>query len=116
MLFQAVANLLDNAMLASDARSTVSLVVGADAGWLQITVMDRGRGMSDQELARAFELGFTTRGGCGGSGVGLAMCRETVEGLGGTIALERVVGGGIRARVTLPMVGGVGGPSPEGRD
>ena len=39
----------------------------------------------------------------GGSGLGLAIVRELVDGLGGTIKLERSRSGGLCARVCLPL-------------
>jgi signal transduction histidine kinase len=58
--------------------------------------------MDDGTAARAFELFFTTRGGQGGSGVGLALCREIVENLGGRIELRSRPGKGTRVSVYLP--------------
>ncbi len=97
-------NLLDNALIASDSESPVHVFATWDDGWLRIDVADRGRGMSCEERRGAFELGFTTRRDGGGHGVGLAVSREIVLALGGSIELLSNPGGGTLARVRVRPV------------
>jgi signal transduction histidine kinase len=102
-LVRILANLVDNALRASAPEDVVSVIGISESERLCIEVSDRGCGMDAAVAARAFEPFFTTRGGSGGNGLGLAVCRDLVGGLGGSIDLESAPGAGTRARVTLPL-------------
>jgi signal transduction histidine kinase len=67
---------------------------------VEISVADRGVGMSDVEVARMFEPFFTTKRR--GSGIGLAIAKNIVDGLGGRIDVESQPGAGTTIRLTLP--------------
>jgi signal transduction histidine kinase len=66
-----------------------------------IEVTDRGPGIAPEHLPRIFEPFFTTRRT--GSGIGLAIARNVVEGLGGRITVTSTVGEGTRFTVVLPV-------------
>jgi signal transduction histidine kinase len=72
----------------------------ADDDHVEIAVADRGVGMSDVEVARMFEPFFTTKRR--GSGIGLAVSKNIVDGLGGRIDVESASGVGTTIRLTLP--------------
>jgi signal transduction histidine kinase len=120
-LRQVVINLVTNARDAVLARrpDTVAGATADDAGALltvpppvhvrarlldddhvEIAVADRGVGMSDVEVARMFEPFFTTKRR--GSGIGLAVSKNIVDGLGGRIDVESQPGAGTTIRLTLP--------------
>jgi signal transduction histidine kinase len=71
-----------------------------DGHALEIVVADRGIGMSDAEASRIFEPFFTTKRS--GSGIGLAISKNVVDGLGGRIDVESTPGVGTTMRITLP--------------
>jgi signal transduction histidine kinase len=71
-----------------------------DDAHVEIAVADRGVGMSDVEVARMFEPFFTTKRR--GSGIGLAISRNIVDGLGGRIDVDSQPGAGTTIRLTLP--------------
>ncbi|MBI3792816.1 MAG: ATP-binding protein [Gemmatimonadetes bacterium] len=96
-------NLLENARLAG-ARQ-VRVAARADGERAVVTVTDDGEGIPADALPRVFEPHFSTR--TSGSGLGLAICKRLVEGWGGAIALESVVGKG--TTVTLTLAGAVRG-------
>jgi signal transduction histidine kinase len=77
----------------------VQIAKVSPSGWM-IAVSDRGRGISAEDLPRVFEPFFTTRRA--GSGLGLALARTVIEGLGGTIAIESQVNAGTTVRISLP--------------
>jgi signal transduction histidine kinase len=95
-------SLLDNALHASPTDTPVRLSASLKQAWIEIVVADQGCGMTTDELGNAFELGFTTRPDRG-SGVGLALSKETIESLSGTIHLDSHPGGGTRASVRVPL-------------
>ncbi len=90
-LFAAVANILRNAIEAAPRGGRISLRAevragGAPRAEVLIRVIDDGPGMTARVQERAFEPGFSSKGT--GRGLGLAVARDLVEGLGGTIRLE----------------------------
>ncbi len=69
---------------------------------VEISVRDRGAGMDASTLARAFDPYFTTKST--GTGIGLAIARNIVEGLGGTIRVDSEAGRGTEVTMSLPRV------------
>lgn len=67
---------------------------------IRICVADTGRGMSREELDRAFDDFFTTKDG--GTGLGLSVVRRLISDLGGTLRVETAPGQGSRFIVELP--------------
>jgi signal transduction histidine kinase len=68
---------------------------------LHISVRDRGVGIAPEDLAHIFDPYFTTRRA--GTGLGLPIARNIVEGLGGTIGISSRVGEGTDIRIDLPV-------------
>ena len=77
---------------------------GQRTGYVQLTVLDDGKGMSSEVAERVFEPFFTTRRGRGGTGLGLAMVRDIVTRRGGRIELATEPGKGTRFDLLLPEV------------
>lgn len=83
-LVDALENLVLNAVRASGPGSLVTLgATGAGDGRARLTVRDRGRGMTPDELARYGEPFVSTF--AGGSGIGVVTARHVVERHDGTI-------------------------------
>lgn len=109
---QIVLNLLSNALAASAEGGVVSLSLreatmdheGVAVPALRITVEDSGCGIAAEDLPRLFEPFFTTRGGQGGTGLGLAVVKSIATEHGGTVAAESGSGGS-RFTVHLPLEG-----------
>jgi signal transduction histidine kinase len=102
-LVRVIANLLDNAFLSCSIEEVVEVAARGTVKALEIEVIDRGSGMSQKVLERAFEPFFTTRRATGGSGLGLTICRDLLGSVGGTLTLSSIPGRGTRARVKLPI-------------
>ena len=105
-----VENLVTNAIEAARDVAGRVTVVGESARrdgetWVRLTVVDTGRGMSQEELNEAFDDFFTTKSG--GTGLGLTVVRRLVTDLGGVLRVETAPGQGSRFIVELPA----GGPS-----
>jgi two-component system sensor histidine kinase HydH len=67
---------------------------------VRITVSDTGRGMSKEELERAFDDFYTTK--TGGTGLGLTVVRRLVGDLGGALRVHTEPGAGTRFEIDLP--------------
>ncbi|MDZ4093257.1 MAG: sensor histidine kinase [Arthrobacter sp.] len=97
-------NLLDNAIDAAaeaPAPRLVELTVEASAGALEITVEDSGPGIDPEAVEDIFRHGFSTKTpGPFGRGLGLALVRQAVQRLGGTMTITSPAGA--LFRVTLP--------------
>ena len=98
-------NVLANAQQAIGARKPrapgrIVLSVSFSPGWRRIAISDNGCGIAAADLPRLFELFFTTRPT--GSGLGLPIARNIVEGLGGTIAIDSRPDTGTRVSMNLP--------------
>ena len=100
----AFANVLKNAMQASDEQAPIRVGVEKDGEWVLITIADAGCGMSPEVRARAFDPFFTTRGVGGGLGLGLTAAYGIVTRHGGSIAIDSEPGGGTEVKIRLPAV------------
>ena len=69
-------------------------------GRVTISVRDRGPGIEADRLSRIFDPYFTTKRT--GTGIGLAITRNIVEGLGGVIHVRSRVGEGTEVTIELP--------------
>jgi len=101
-------NLLRNAVDAVEGAGRVRVTSRAEGGRSVVEVSDTGRGMGEEVLAKLFSPLFTTKG-AGGTGMGLATCREIVRRCGGDIAVESRPGRGATFSVTLPAIAARGG-------
>lgn len=99
-LERAVANVLKNAREAGSPDDDIELRVTEEAEHFRVDVLDRGSGMAEPVLGQAMLPFFSTKEG--GTGVGLALCREVVEGHGGDLVLANREGGGLIVSLTLP--------------
>ena len=106
-LFQAVVNLLDNALRHTPAGGRVTLSVGARGGAVEIAVADTGGGIPSTALPHIFERFYVVdparaRSGSG-TGLGLAIVKHIIEAHGGTISAESELGVGTSFTARLQM-------------
>jgi nitrogen fixation/metabolism regulation signal transduction histidine kinase len=98
---QALINLLKNAQESGSPAEEIRLGVEETAeGGVRLRVLDRGSGMSEEELKKALLPFYTSK--ATGSGLGLPLCREIVEAHGGHLRIERRDGGGTAVVCWLP--------------
>jgi len=105
-LVQVLLNLIRNAVTYTPQGGIVSITVErADADYLALVVADTGIGIPNDDLERVFERFYrsdTSRARTsGGFGLGLAIVRDLVNGMGGSITVESKVGEGSCFRVLL---------------
>lgn len=104
-LVQVFINLISNARKYCDADpALLRVLVRLKAGRVTIDFIDNGRGIPKEKQALIFEkfARLTDQSRAGGAGLGLAICREIMANLGGTVAYvpgQR----GAAFRVTLPL-------------
>jgi signal transduction histidine kinase len=105
-LIQVVVNLVDNAVkFAADGERRLTFTLRAEAGRVALAVRDRGPGVPDAHLAQVFEpfwrgereLVRRTKG----TGIGLALVRGLVAGMGGAVEARNAPGGGLEVVVRL---------------
>jgi PAS domain S-box-containing protein len=113
-LVQVVLNLLVNAWQAlpvpDPARHRITLRTRAEDGHAVIEVADTGPGVPPEHRERVFDPFFTTKEVGAGTGLGLFVCRNIVQGFGGQIEVTERPGGGALFRVRLPVMA-AGGPA-----
>ena len=107
----ALVNLIVNARHAAEAHTPAPDAVGYDAAVVvstcatddrvAIVVADRGAGITPADLPRVFDPYFTTKRG--GTGLGLPIARNIVEGLGGVLSITSQPGRGTEIRIELPV-------------
>jgi len=98
-LRRAFSNLLRNAAEAMDGHGTIEIAVSRDGPGILVTIADHGRGISDELRHRVFEPYFTTKQD--GTGLGLALVRQTVEAHNGSITVADTPGGGATFSIVL---------------
>jgi signal transduction histidine kinase len=105
-LRQVLYNLVSNG-LKFTAEGGVTLHAGGGSAGLVISVADSGIGIASDLLPRLFEKFQQGEGGStrryGGAGLGLAICRQLVELMGGTLAVESDPGRGSVFTILLPL-------------
>jgi signal transduction histidine kinase len=102
-LRQALVNILGNAVQAVAGRQAeIRLRTRRiDGRHLSVLVTDNGNGIAPEDLPRLFDPYFTTRRT--GTGIGLAISRNIIEGLGGRITVASEPNRGTEVRIELPV-------------
>ncbi|MFT5482175.1 MAG: two-component system nitrogen regulation sensor histidine kinase NtrY [Halieaceae bacterium] len=100
-LEQVLINLLKNARDASGPDGKISLAVEQRSDWLLLIVADDGPGMSDQVMQQALLPFYSTKQE--GTGLGLPLCREIVEGHGGQLSIRNGATPGLEVIIRLPQ-------------
>lgn len=105
LLSQVLRNLTSNAARAARSLSSPRVRLHAYTSGEQAvaSVRDNGPGIPADLHEKIFEPFFTTRRSEGGTGLGLAMCREYTMQMGAELSLWSVPGRGSCFRVLLPL-------------
>jgi nitrogen fixation/metabolism regulation signal transduction histidine kinase len=98
---QVLLNLLKNAYEAGSPADAVAVSVRRTLdGTFVVRVLDRGRGMDEEVMKRALLPFYSSKPA--GTGLGLPLCQEIVEGHGGRLRVQARPGGGLIVTCTLP--------------
>lgn len=104
---QVIRNLVGNAAKYSAAPTPIEIEVEAEDGTVAVRILDRGIGIDEGTAAGAFDLFYRAREAtrfAAGAGIGLFVCRQLVEAMGGKAWLRPRDGGGTEAGFRLPVV------------
>ncbi len=108
MLDTIIRNLVSNSVKYSKADGIVSITAVQNEKYAVISIIDNGVGISDEDKMKLFnsDLFHSTYGTNEekGSGLGLKICKEFVEKLGGEITFESQQGVGSEFTFTVPLV------------
>jgi signal transduction histidine kinase len=102
-LYQAVLNLILNAAEALEevGGGDINLTTRTESpDIVALEVRDTADGIASEVLQQVFEPFFTTK--TSGSGLGLAVVKQTIEAMGGTVNIESTLGKGTTVRLRLP--------------
>ncbi|WP_260921505.1 ATP-binding protein [Novosphingobium sp. 9] len=106
-LQRCVDNLVENAVKYGGGAQVECAIEGRD---VVIRVLDRGPGLPEEELARAFDpfwrLGGASSLNTNGTGIGLTIAQAQAGTFGAIVTLENRTGGGMAATVRLPAARG----------
>lgn len=107
---QVFLNLLTNARQAMPRGGQITVRIAPDhaANTVDLSVRDTGTGIPPETLPRIFDRYYSTKQGPdatgkGGTGVGLATCREIIEAHQGKIRVETAAGVGTAFTLKLPI-------------
>lgn len=104
-LEQAISNVLANAIRFTESGGRVTLAAKPFGDGVEIAVSDTGRGIKTADLERLFQpfqQVHGAKGGGGGTGLGLFIVKQSIEGMGGRVVLESQWGRGTVVRLRLP--------------
>ncbi len=101
---QVLVNLVNNAadaMRDQPGPRRISMEITEEEAAVRIRVSDSGPGIPDEHLPRLFDPFFTTK--ATGIGMGLNICRTTVEAMGGQLTVRNMPSGGASFAFDLPV-------------
>lgn len=96
-----VLNLARNGIEAMAPKGILSICTRNVTGGVQLEVSDTGSGIPAERLADVFRPFYTSK--INGTGLGLAVTKNIIEGHGGTIAVRSKVGEGTVFTIFLPV-------------
>ncbi|MDD3430123.1 MAG: HAMP domain-containing sensor histidine kinase, partial [Oscillospiraceae bacterium] len=108
ILATAILNVLQNAYIYTRDGNEIVLRLSATGGRAVLTVTDKGAGIKPENLLHIFDLYFSVLpydDDCDrpGLGVGLALTKETICRMGGTVAVESRFGYGTSLTLAIPL-------------
>jgi signal transduction histidine kinase len=101
-----LSNIISNCFKYSDLEKKepfVRIVASKNHNMLYMEIVDNGLGIKEEALPKIFEMFYRAHDHGEGTGLGLYIVKETIDKLGGTIAVDSRVGHGTTFRITLPV-------------
>ena len=100
-LYQALLNILLNALQAMSDGQTILISLAADKTHVHLTIRDEGSGINPEQLKKIWTPFFTTKEL--GTGLGLGIVKNIIESHRGTIHIDNVIPTGTRVAIALPI-------------
>ncbi|TEU14490.1 MAG: GAF domain-containing protein [Anaerolineales bacterium] len=101
-------NILGNAIKFSPDGGKIIVCIREEGEYLRVAVSDTGIGIPNDQLERIFERFYQVNGSptrrFGGTGLGLALVKKTIEAHGGKVWAESQLGQGSTFFFTLPIL------------
>jgi signal transduction histidine kinase len=105
-LKQAILNLLTNAIKYSDVRGEVSIISEKEHNKIKVSIKDNGIGITSEDQEKVFEpfyRVFDREKNIEGSGIGLTLVKQFIEGTNGTVGVNSEKGIGSCFWIKLPL-------------
>ena len=106
---QILINLLSNAIYAIREKSImdgkITIITQDQGNMFKIIIKDNGKGISQKDQEKIFDIFFTTKPRGQGTGLGLALCRDIISKLGGEIGFSSKYMEGSEFYITFPING-----------
>jgi signal transduction histidine kinase len=106
LLWRAIENVVRNAIKHSPDGGQVQLALHAEVERVRVTVLDRGPGIREEDLASVFQPFFRSQpetNNIDGHGLGLAIAQRVIQAHGGTVGARNRDGGGLAVDIILPI-------------
>ena len=97
---QVFINLIKNSEDSIDANGNIDFIISQDKGNILITLSDTGKGISKDNLAKIFNLYFTTKSE--GSGIGLSIIQRIITEHNGIISVDSELNIGTTFNLKIP--------------
>ena len=97
---RSLTNLVNNALQAMPDGGTLTITAKENPNNVTLTVADTGIGIPDEVKPKLFSPMMTTKSK--GQGLGLAVVKRLIEGIGGSVSVESQVSKGTRFTIKLP--------------
>ena len=101
MLYKSFLNLLINGMQAMPRGGAIDVTIEADDRFLWVYIEDEGEGVSESVMEKIWDPFFTTKEK--GTGLGLGIVRNIIEGHDGMIRIDNRSEKGARVSVKFPL-------------
>jgi hypothetical protein len=98
-----ILDIVENSTRAGAKEVSLAIVEDNKANRVTITIIDDGKGMTEEELKRALDPFYTTKKERRKVGLGLPMLKETTEQAGGNLEVTSVPGKGTEVRATMAL-------------
>ncbi|GEM49154.1 sensor histidine kinase [Deinococcus cellulosilyticus] len=103
-LQQVLGHLLSNSLQHTPEKGHITVTLSEQDRWVTLMVRDTGRGIPAEHLPHVFERFYRAEPAAGGrhAGLGLTLCQQLVQQMGGTVSLKSTPGAGTEVTVNFP--------------
>ncbi len=106
-LFQLFSNLMNNSLKYTDAPGSLTITLTKVADVIEVCFEDSSPGVNEEDKERIFEQFYRVENSrnreTGGRGLGLAICKQIIDGHNGNMLAYHSPQGGLGIRITLPL-------------